>query len=51
MALTDLMMEYVSLTNKLKREDRELQRKQLLYQLDSIQQQINNLVKAKRQRQ
>ena len=51
MTLTDLMMEYVSLTNKLKREDRELQRKQLLYQLDSIQQQINNLVKAKRQRQ
>lgn len=47
MALTSLMMEYVRLTNKLKREDRELQRKQLLYQLDSIQQQINNVVKAR----
>ena len=47
MALTDLMMEYVRLTNKLKKEDRELQRKQLLYQLDSIQQQINNVVKAR----
>ena len=40
-------MEYVSLTNKLKKEDRELQRKQLLYQLDSIQQQINNVIKAR----
>ena len=47
MALTQLMMEYVRLTNKLKKEDRELQRKQLLYQLDSIQQQINNVVKAR----
>ena len=47
MALTSLMMEYVSLTNKLKKEDRELQRKQLLYQLDSIQQQINNVIKAR----
>ena len=47
MALTSLMMEYVRLTNKLKKEDRELQRKQLLYQLDSIQQQINNVVKAR----
>ena len=47
MALTSLMMEYVTLTNKLKKEDRELQRKQLLYQLDSIQQQINNVVKAR----
>lgn len=47
MALTDLMMEYVSLTNKLKREDRELQRKQLLYQLEGIEGQIQKTIKAR----
>jgi len=51
MALTDLMMEYVSLTNKLKGERGELQKKQLLYQLESIESQIQKTIKARRQTQ
>lgn len=47
MALTDLMMEYVSLTNKLRKEDRELQKKQLLYQLETVEGQIHKTIKAR----
>ena len=47
MALTDLMREYVSLTNQLKSEKRDIQRKQLLYQLNTIQSEINQTIKAR----
>ena len=47
MALTDLMREYVSLTNQLKDEKRDIQRKQLIYQLNTIQSEINHTIKAR----
>ncbi len=47
MALTDLMMEYVSLTNQLRRENRDIQRKQLIYKLNNIQAEINQTIKAR----
>ena len=47
MALTDLMREYVSLTNQLKGEKRDIQRKQLLYKLNTIQAEINQTIKAR----
>lgn len=47
MALTKLMMEYVSLTNKLRKETRDVQKKQLMYQLQTIDKEMRDIITAR----